>query len=250
MIPVRLQALTTGGSPTAGKTQPLRAMTPPCQTRIFQEQKFVEMRIQRVVGDHVIALHDGETRPYAIGHLPKDIQHMLSPKSDIGAHLAGSAKRTILGLVSDQVIEDLRDEDPHICPIALAIIRRHSPDPGRVICEYLKHAVMLGDVMGQEMTIEGREILYRGCARRLTVEMTGNGWVLEGDSVLIPHRLPVTICTAASGRPLAQIIEHEDLVDVSAMVVGAEAQGSSTRITFSTNAIAIRTLKETQGNAT
>lgn len=243
MIPIQLSALTTGAAIPA-----LPAVVAPAfKQRIFRESNFIEMKVQKVQGDHVIASHDDETHPYAIGHLPDKLQRLLVPPAEVSAQLAGEAKRTILGLVSDKAIEDLRDEDPMVCPIAVSVIRLYASDPQRSLREYAGHAVMLGDITGQEIGRDGELIIYHGNAGKLMIEISKHGWVLEGDSLKIPYLLPATICSAAAGRPLDQLIDHEMLNGNGGRVTHAEHDNQGTTIAFTTTPIRLKSLPEMQG---
>jgi len=220
------------------------------EPRIFPDSPFVEMTIDRVVEDHVVATHAGTTGTYAIGHLPAEIRAMLTPPSSVGVQLADTARRTILGLVSDQVIEDLHDDGPSACPLAVAAIRLFSLDPARSLREYAARAAMLGQVIGKEFGRDGVSLVYRGAERRLTVDVAADGWMLDGDTLLIPHLLPETLCAAAAGRPLGQIVEHRMLDGIDAVVTCAERSGQATSIGYRTRAVDMRTLEEMQGTTT
>lgn len=224
-------------------------LAPAYEPRLFPVAEFIEMTIDRVVDDHVVARHGGKTTSYAIGHLSQEARRLLSPSREVGAKLANAPKRTILGIVSDQVIEDLRDETPAACPLAVSAIRLYSNDPARALREYAAHAVVLGDVVGKEFGIGGASIVYRGSGRRLTVEIAAEGWMLETDSLLIPHVLPQTICAGARGRRLSQIVEHRMLEGVDAVVTGAEVTGMATQIAFRTEAVAVKGLPELRGRS-
>lgn len=248
VIPVRLAALSAGTVRHGRRT----ASTPPAEhePRIFPDSPFIEINVYRVVDDHVLAMHDGALCAYAIGHLPDHVRAMLLPAADLGANLAGTATRTILGMVTDKVIQDLRDDQPTACPIAIAAIRLHALDPARTLREYVARAGILGETTGQETSITGERIVYNGHERRLTVELAKDGWMLERDAIIVPHQLPATICAAAPGRPLAQLVEHAMLAGIDARVAHAESRGEATLIAYETTAVRIMDLPEMKRRTT
>lgn len=241
MIPIRLSALSAGAAPTTANGP---------AAKIFPGNRFIEMKVYRVVDDHVVAMHDGVLCAYAIGHLPAHVRQMLMPTAAVGAALAGTATRTILGMVADKVIEDLRDDDPMACPVAIAAIRRYARDPGRTLRDYAGQAGILGETLGRETSPDGEAMFYHGHERRLTIEMTTRGWKIERDAITVRQHLPDTICAAAPGRPLSQLVEHPMLEGVDARVVDAESRGDATRIAYETKPVRILGLPEMDGEGT
>lgn len=245
--PLRLEALgaaATGAAP-APRRRPMRLDEE--ERGPFGNPPFVPMSVVTRNGDHVTAAVDGLIGDYAIGHLAPETQALIVPRRAIRASLADAAKRTMLGILSDKAIDDVHDEDPMICPIAVAIIRAKAPNAGATIRQYLAAAPRQGRLNGKEASTTGADIVYAASERRLCVEWREPGWAVEADALRVEVELPATALVAAIGRPLEALASHTMLDGKGAVVVGTRVVDGGTEISFVTPSERARLLPEAGG---
>ena len=215
--------------------------------RAFAAPSFRPMRLITTKGDHVVASVDGRIREYAFGHLPPSARGMIRAPGTIRATTADAQQRTVLGILSEDAIDDIHDEDPLICPIALEVIRRHSVDPEATIVAYIAAAPMVSTLSGRETGSAGEAILYQRSGRVLTAEWRGGNWSLLNDRIEIDERLPTTTCLAAVGRPLRHLVSHPVLDVAEATVTGTMPADWGTEIVFDVTPVRARDTDEGRG---
>lgn len=241
--PIRLSALTSRPGAFATRAKTLAATRP----SPFGDAAFREMRIVRVNEDHVTAVVDKVTGEYAIGHLPSPVRDMIRAPHTINASLANDQKRTMLGILSEMAIDDLHDEDPWICPVAVNIIRAHAPNAQRTIHAFLSAAAIVSTSRGQEFTLGGESLIYDAADRRLTIEFRGNDWNLSRDTLDVQAFVPQTLCVASAGKPIEILVDHHAFRDVGATITLAKTHSWGTEIQYSAPPTRTRTLPEAAG---
>jgi hypothetical protein len=221
-----------------------RPPPPPPPDGPFGRPPFRPMRLIRMRGDHVVAAVDGSIGDYAIGHLQPSARALVRAPGSISVTIADAKKRTMLGILSDKAINDIHDEDPSICPVALGIMRMYSRDAAATIRSYMACAPHVGSIEGQEFTADGESIVYQGSGRRLTVEWRGGNWSLLHDRIQIEARLPTTTCLSAIGKQLDEVLEHPAISGCGAVVTGTLPEAWGTEITFEAKGIRARMTEE------
>lgn len=240
LTPITLQAL----PPLADQSSPRAAPPPLHPDGPFGRAPFRPMRLIAMMGDHVMAAVDGSIGEYAIGHLQLSARALFRAPGSISATIADAKKRTMLGILSDKAIDDIHDEDPLVCPVALSIMRMYSRDPAAAMRSYLACAPHVGTINGQEFAASGDSIVYQGSARRLSVEWHGGNWSVVGNRIQIEARLPASACLSAIGKPIDEVLEHPALTGTGAIISGTMPDEWGTEITFEAKGMRARMTPE------
>lgn len=239
LTPVVLRSLS---QTPAGSAASARDAVP--RTPAFARPAFRAMRLISLKGDHVVAAIDGRIREYAFGHLPPSARTLIRAPGNIQATTADAQQRTVLGILSDDAIDDIHDEDPLICPVALSVIRREAVSPAETIRGYISAAPMVSTLSGRETGNTGTVITYQRTGRALTAEWRGGNWTLLHDRIEIDERIPVTTCLAAIGRPLSDLVRHPVLDGHGAVVTGTRPEEWGTGIVFDVQPVRARATDE------
>ena len=240
-VPIRLAAIATGPAPT--KMPPAKATD---ADGIFADQSFTPIEIVSRLKDHVIARHGGTTTDYAVGHLPASLQAELAPRSRHDARFADAARRTVLGILSQNAIDDIHDEDPMICPVTLNVILALAADPSATIAAYRRVALRIGRVDGREQGRDGSPLTYTSSQRRLHARIIRNTYSLDVDTLTVLQDIPETMRVAAVGRRMSAIVDHHMFRDTDAVATAVQTTTNGVGIRIEFTATAVR-LAENEG---
>lgn len=217
------------------------AKTP--RSPVFKQVRLNDMTILSLKGDHAIAAIDGRIGEYAFGHLPETTQGLIRKGEIVRATLMNGQQRAMLGIRSEMAIDDLHDQDPCICPVALEMIRRHSLNSESALLEYASVALLLDGARGEEQ-VHGGTLSYSGADRRLSIAWTDAGWSLTRGQLRMETELPSTTCLAAVGRKMREVVDHEAFNPTDVEITGIRKQNGGTEIFFEGKDIKVWRLPE------
>lgn len=231
MTPIKIKRL-GGLDPSRPKNMPFVPSPAEVRSGPFLSPAYQDILILSRKDDHVTAMVDGQKGDYAIGHLAPHILAILTPESVHKFVEADANKRTALGIEYEYAIDHLLDRNPGICPVSLAIIRMHAPDPVKTINHYIASAPLGGEMRGEETSQNNKILLYDVSNGVLTTEWQEDEWRIEGQSIFVKINLPEAVCAASIGKRLEDVIEHPAFANAEARVKDARQANGEIQFLF------------------
>ncbi len=245
MKPICLQTLGASlASGTAPRPRPRRLVDPEDAPNPFKAPEYHQMRVMSSKDGYVTAAVDGRIGNYAIGHLPESVRRTILGTTTLKVSLADAARRTLLGIDADKAVDDLLDEDPLGCPVALAIMRAEAANPGLTIRRYIACAPKTGRMDGSEPSRTLGDIAYRTRDRLLTAALEAPGWSLNHDRIEIRQTIPDNVATRSLGEPLSFLVDHPMLRDVDVRIADVNVLEDRLSIAFEADPVHMRKAPE------